>query len=74
MQPNIIRARMLALVIVLVTLPACNLSRGASPAATPTPEGPAQIPVAGQVTTPPPTDIPVTSTVAVTPLVTPAAP
>ncbi|MGB8980342.1 MAG: hypothetical protein WCC12_00550 [Anaerolineales bacterium] len=75
MQSNIIRARMLALVIVLITLPACNLSRGASPAATPTPQQePLQIPVAGQDTTPPPTEIPVTSTVAVTHLVTPASP
>lgn len=76
MQSSVIRSRMLALTIFLITALACNMSGGA---ATPTPlslEGTAIIPVAGEAGTPtvPPTEIPATATVVLTHVVTPDSP
>lgn len=75
MQLNIIRGYMPAFVILLIAMLACNLSGGAHPSASPTPEQAALIPVAGPLATAtiPPTQIPTASAV-VTHVVTPAAP
>ncbi len=77
MQFKIIRSHIPAVLFLLIAMLACNLSGGGvvTPAS-PTPEQAPLIPVAGQsvTATPPPAQIPVTSTVIVTHIVTPAAP
>jgi hypothetical protein len=78
MQSNIIRSHLPVLVILLIAMLACNLSAGGaatSPSPTPDEQTPL-IPIAGQpaTATPPPTLMPVTSTVVVTHIVTPSAP
>ncbi|MBN2116563.1 MAG: hypothetical protein JW730_08330 [Anaerolineales bacterium] len=77
MQLNLIRSLVPAFVILLIATLACNMSGGTTPPASPSPEEAPLIPVAGEAATPtaaPPTLIPITATVVVTHLVTPAAP
>jgi hypothetical protein len=76
MQLNIIRSQILAIMVLLITMLACNLSGGT---VVPTPtslEETPLIPVAGELATPtaPPADNTATATVVVTHSVTPASP
>jgi hypothetical protein len=78
MQSNFIRSRLPVLVVLLLALPACNLSSGAAtpvPVPTSTEQAPL-IPVAGEeaTATPPPTLIPATATVVLTHTMTPTDP
>ncbi|HET9914736.1 MAG TPA: hypothetical protein VFQ13_22790 [Anaerolineales bacterium] len=76
MQSKTIRSLTLALVILLITLSACNLADGAATPATPTLEQAPLIPIAGDLVTPtiPPTEIPATATVVLTHVMTPTEP
>ncbi len=77
MQSNITRSFLPVLVILLITMLACNISAGGTTPATPTPgEEAALVPVAGQPVTPanPPTEIPPTATVVLTHTMTPTDP
>jgi hypothetical protein len=75
MQFRIIRSHIPAVLFLLIAMLACNLPGGAATSASPTPEQAPLIPIAGQsATATPPAEIPVTSTMVITHVVTPAAP
>lgn len=78
MKSYVLRARMPAIVIVLITMLACNMSQAVATTATPS-EAPI-VPISGEQTTAPvtatapPTLIPATATVVLTHVLTPSAP
>jgi hypothetical protein len=76
MQSKIIRSRMLAFMVLLVAMLACNLSGGAGTPTSPTLEETSIIPVAGQDITPTgaPPEAASTATVVLTHVLTPASP
>lgn len=77
MQSNFFRPLVPAFLILLIAMLACNLPIQLTtpvPPPSPTPGEAVQIPVAGQPTTAPPTEIPATATVLVTHTMTPTDP
>ena len=76
MQSKIIRSLMPTLVILLITLAACNLAGGAVPPTTPTSQQAPLIPIAGHLATPtiPPTEISSTAAIVLTHMMTPTDP